>query len=122
MYRLLLFTIVTSNLRAEFSTVVATAAMKATDFEVYGRVQGVFFRKYTKQQADKLGLRGWCKNTDEGTVLGHVQGPTDKVESMMQWLKTTGSPSSQIDKAEFRNHKDISEYTFTDFSIRRDSH
>lgn len=39
----------------------------------------------------------------------------------MNWLKTTGSPSSQIDKADFKNAKDISEYTFTSFDIRRDN-
>ncbi|XP_049872839.1 acylphosphatase-2-like isoform X2 [Pectinophora gossypiella] len=95
-------------------------AMRALDFEVHGRVQGVFFRKYTKQEAEKLGLRGWCMNTSKGTVLGHMQGPSEKVENMMQWLKTKGSPSSQIDKAEFRNMKDITEFTFENFDIRKD--
>ncbi|KAL0830374.1 hypothetical protein ABMA28_002560 [Loxostege sticticalis] len=121
MFRLLVLTAVTSVFRVECSTAATLATtMKAADFEVYGRVQGVFFRKYTKKEADKLGLRGWCKNTAQGTVLGHMQGPTDKVESMMHWLKSTGSPSSQIDKAEFRNQKDINEYTFDDFSIIKD--
>ena len=31
--------------------------------QVFGRVQGVFFRKFTQQQATSLGLRGWVKNT-----------------------------------------------------------
>ncbi|KAG6445259.1 hypothetical protein O3G_MSEX003824 [Manduca sexta] len=93
---------------------------KAVDFEVFGRVQGVFFRKYTKDQAEKLGLRGWCKNTSQGTVQGQMQGPPDKVETMINWLKTTGSPSSRIDKAEFKNQKEISEYTFDNFSIVKD--
>ena len=30
---------------------------------VQGRVQGVFFRKFTQQEARSLGLRGWVKNT-----------------------------------------------------------
>ena len=34
-------------------------------FEVFGKVQGVFFRKYTKQQAQALGVTGWCRNTAE---------------------------------------------------------
>ncbi|KAI5637699.1 acylphosphatase domain-containing protein [Phthorimaea operculella] len=96
-------------------------SLQAVDFEVFGRVQGVFFRKYTKQEADKLGLRGWCQNTSKGTVLGHMQGPTDKIATMMQWLKSKGSPSSQIDKAEFRNQKDITDYEFNSFDIRKDS-
>ncbi|XP_026748896.1 acylphosphatase-2-like [Galleria mellonella] len=121
MLRLLILTTVANVLRVNSSTTVPiTMALKAADFEVFGRVQGVFFRKYTKEQADKLGLRGWCKNTAQGTVLGHMQGPSDKVETMIHWLKTTGSPSSKIDKAEFRNQKDITEYTFENFSILRD--
>lgn len=38
----------------------------------------------------------------------------------MHWLRTTGSPSSKIDKAEFKNEKDITEYSFNDFTIRKD--
>ncbi|XP_075975210.1 acylphosphatase-1-like [Anticarsia gemmatalis] len=120
MLRVLAITAVASVLRANHCTVAVAMTAKAVDFEVFGRVQGVFFRKYTKQEADRLGLRGWCKNTAEGTVLGHMQGPSEKVESMMQWLKTKGSPTSTIQKAEFRNQKEITEYTFQDFGIRKD--
>ncbi|CAG9562391.1 unnamed protein product [Danaus chrysippus] len=95
-------------------------ALRSVDFEVYGRVQGVFFRKFTKEQAEKLALKGWCRNTSRGTVEGQVQGPSEKVDEMMQWLKTTGSPSSKIEKADFKNGKDISEYNFSNFEIRRD--
>ena len=35
----------------------------AVDYEVFGRVQGVFFRKFTNEKANSLGLRGWVKNT-----------------------------------------------------------
>ena len=35
----------------------------AVDFEVFGKVQGVFFRKFTNEKANSLGLRGWVKNT-----------------------------------------------------------
>ncbi|CAH0720174.1 unnamed protein product, partial [Brenthis ino] len=95
-------------------------ALRSVDFEVFGRVQGVFFRKYTKKQADKLDLKGWCRNTSRGTVEGQLQGLSDKVHEMIHWLKNTGSPSSRIDKADFKNDKEISEYTFNNFDIRRD--
>ncbi|XP_041979736.1 acylphosphatase-2-like [Aricia agestis] len=96
-------------------------SLRSVDFEVFGIVQGVFFRKYTKAQADKLELKGWCRNTSRDTVEGQIEGPSDKVDNMIQWLKTTGSPSSKIDKAEFKNDKEISEYTFKSFDIRRDN-
>ena len=40
----------------------------AVDYEVFGRVQGVFFRKFTSEKANSLGLRGWVKNTRYRTV------------------------------------------------------
>ncbi|XP_047509264.1 acylphosphatase-2-like [Pieris napi] len=123
MVQLLLLTTLTSSvIKLGHCTVSASVSMalRSVDFEIFGRVQGVFFRKYTKNQADKLGLKGWCMNTSRGTVQGQMQGPNDKVESMMQWLKTTGSPSSKIDKADFNNNKEIDDYTFKSFDIRRD--
>ena len=35
----------------------------ALEYEVFGRVQGVFFRKFTNEKAQSLGLRRWVKNT-----------------------------------------------------------
>lgn len=89
------------------------------EFEVFGRVQGVFFRKYTKQQADLLQLTGWCQNTRDDTVKGEIEGPEDKVNQMKQWLQNTGSPSSQITKAVFSQLKAIDTPVHNTFVIRR---
>jgi acylphosphatase len=84
-------------------------------FEVSGKVQGVFFRKYTKAKADELGLTGWCRNTPRGTVQGEFEyassssaddNNTDKVESweamaFQNWLCRVGSPRSRIDECTF---------------------
>jgi acylphosphatase len=48
-------------------------------FEVRGKVQGVFFRKYrecSSLKADELGLTDWVKNKsgDRSVVLGEVEG------------------------------------------------
>ncbi|XP_011256643.2 acylphosphatase-1 [Camponotus floridanus] len=90
----------------------------AVDFEVFGIVQGVFFRKYTQKRGKELGLKGWCMNTSDGTVVGHLEGEKTQVEEMKQWLRRTGSPQSRIDKAEFRNEKEISQPSFSNFEIR----
>ncbi|XP_076166276.1 acylphosphatase-1 [Ptiloglossa arizonensis] len=89
------------------------------DFEVFGRVQGVFFRKYTQSRGKELGLKGWCMNTDKGSVVGRLEGEKNRVEEMKHWLRTTGSPQSQIDKAEFRNETEITEPSFNDFAIKK---
>jgi acylphosphatase len=55
-------------------------SLAAVDFEVHGRVQGVFFRAFTGDKARQLGLVGWVRNTNAGTVQGSAQGPADKLE------------------------------------------
>ncbi|XP_061845335.1 acylphosphatase-2 isoform X1 [Colius striatus] len=96
----------------------ASGALKSVDYEVFGRVQGVCFRMYTEEEARKLGLVGWVKNTSQGTVTGQVQGPEDKVNAMKSWLSKVGSPSSRIDRTNFSNEKEISKLDFSGFSTR----
>ncbi|XP_043399743.1 acylphosphatase-2 isoform X1 [Chelonia mydas] len=61
----------------------ASGALKSVDYEVFGRVQGVCFRMYTEDEARKMGVVGWVKNTRQGTVTGQVQGPEDKVNAII---------------------------------------
>ncbi|XP_065167563.1 acylphosphatase-1-like [Atheta coriaria] len=91
----------------------------SVDFEVYGRVQGVFFRKFTQKQAVKLGLSGWCMNTESGTVQGNMQGTASKIAEMKSWLQNVGSPQSRIDKAVFTTEAILKEKPTGSFSIRR---
>ncbi|GIL49584.1 hypothetical protein Vafri_5914 [Volvox africanus] len=88
-------------------------------FEVFGKVQRVFFRKFTQQEAQRLGLHGWCENTASGTVHGELEGPADKVRIMKRWLEKTGSPKSQIEKAVFSKETSIQSYTHDGFNVRR---
>ncbi|XP_077771526.1 acylphosphatase-2 isoform X7 [Canis aureus] len=96
----------------------AARPLKSVDYEVFGRVQGVCFRMYTEDEAKKIGVVGWVKNTSKGTVTGQVQGPEEKVNSMMSWLSKVGSPSSRIDRTNFSNEKTISKVEYSNFSIR----
>lgn len=89
------------------------------EFEVFGRVQGVFFRKYTKQQADSLNITGWCMNTRDDTVKGEIEGPEDKINAMKQWLEKTGSPQSRVTRAVFSALKAIDTPVYERFTIRR---
>lgn len=54
---------------------------------VYGRVQGVGFRYTTQYEAKKLGLTGYAKNLDDGSVEVVACGEEGQVEKLMQWLK-----------------------------------
>uniref|UniRef100_A0A8C6A830 Acylphosphatase-2 n=1 Tax=Marmota marmota marmota TaxID=9994 RepID=A0A8C6A830_MARMA len=64
--------------------------LKSVDYEVFGRVQGSLM--YTEDEAKKIGVVGWVKNTSKGTVTGQVQGPEDKEASSDHVGKLT-SPS-----------------------------
>ncbi|XP_065541210.1 acylphosphatase-1 [Lathamus discolor] len=89
----------------------------SVDYEVSGKVQGVFFRKYTQGEAKRLGLVGWVQNTSHGTVQGQVQGPAARVRELQEWLRKTGSPQSRISRAEFRNEKKLGALEHSDFQI-----
>jgi len=66
---------------------------------VHGRVQGVFFRDYTRREAERLGLSGWVRNEPDGTVSAEFEGPAEAVEEMLGWLRV-GSPSARVDRVE----------------------
>ncbi|XP_026468095.1 acylphosphatase-2-like isoform X2 [Ctenocephalides felis] len=88
------------------------------DFEVFGKVQDVFFRKHTALQAGRLNITGWCKNTASGTVKGQLEGTPRSVDEMKSWLQKIGSPSSKIEKAEFSNEKTVTKPQYRHFKIR----
>ncbi|XP_038209768.1 acylphosphatase-1-like [Zerene cesonia] len=98
---------------------IKKSSLITADFEVFGKVQGVFFRKHTQKKAQELGLKGWVMNTPQGTVIGQLQGPHNAVEDMKIWLQKIGSPKSKIDKAAFRNEGPINNTAFRSFEIRR---
>ncbi|MCZ7400513.1 MAG: acylphosphatase [Candidatus Methanoperedens sp.] len=54
---------------------------------VSGKVQGVFFRTSTKDEADELGLSGWVRNLQDGRVEVVFEGEEGKVEKMVEWCR-----------------------------------
>ena len=68
---------------------------------VHGRVQGVFFRDYTKRKAQELGLDGWVRNLADRTVEAVFKGEADQVEIMVQWLYI-GSPQSNVTEVDIQ--------------------
>jgi acylphosphatase len=67
-------------------------AVRAT-FE--GRVQGVWFRAWTTEQAVARGLNGWVRNCADGTVEALFAGPADIVEDMIAACRQ-GPPAAQV--------------------------
>ncbi|WP_019949440.1 acylphosphatase [Hymenobacter aerophilus] len=69
-------------------------------FTVHGRVQGVFFRQSTRQQARQLGLVGYARNNPDGTVTIAAEGPTEALAALESWCRQGGPVAARVDKVE----------------------
>ncbi len=73
---------------------------KHFDIRVTGKVQGVWFRKYTYDKANALGLRGFVENQPDGSVYIEIESDNiQKLNDFIEWLHT-GSPLSKVDNLE----------------------
>ncbi|MBU2639578.1 MAG: acylphosphatase [Nanoarchaeota archaeon] len=61
--------------------------MKRVHIKIKGTVQGIFFRKFIKDNADKLNLKGWVKNI-KNYVEAVFEGSTSNVHKMLILCKT----------------------------------
>lgn len=61
--------------------------MPCRRFRVEGRVQGVWFRESTRQQAEPLGITGHAKNMPDGSVEVLACGTSDALDQLASWLQ-----------------------------------
>jgi len=54
-----------------------------------GKVQGVFFRANALQKAVELGLTGWVRNLEDGSVEAVFEGERKKIEAAIEWCRTS---------------------------------
>lgn len=59
--------------------------MKAIRIEVFGRVQGVYFRANTCQKALELGIKGYVKNQRDGSVEIIAEGEEGRLKELVDW-------------------------------------
>ena len=76
---------------------------------VQGRVQGVFFRAYTKEEADRLGLVGWVRNRHDGAVEALIEGEAAAVDRMIDWLYQ-GSPMANVVRVQVAEEESSGEH------------
>ena len=63
---------------------------------ITGRVQGVWFRAWTKQEATKRHLSGWVRNRRDGSVEALITGPEVEVADMLATLHD-GPPAANVE-------------------------
>ncbi|HYM58136.1 MAG TPA: acylphosphatase [Solirubrobacteraceae bacterium] len=64
-----------------------------------GRVQGVFFRDSTRQEAERRGVAGWVRNTGDGTVEAVFEGEPDAVDALVE-LCRAGPGHASVERLE----------------------
>jgi acylphosphatase len=62
---------------------------------VRGLVQGVGFRWFAKELAESLGLSGWARNREDGSVELEAEGSTDSLDEFVRRLRT-GNPAAKV--------------------------
>ena len=66
-------------------------------FQIRGRVQGVGFRWFVHREASELGLKGWVRNTEEGSVELVAAGDEESLTELRASLKK-GPRGSRVDR------------------------
>ena len=89
--------------------------MKKVRAIVSGRVQGVWFRANTMQEAKLLGVRGYARNQPDGSVEIVAEGEAAAVETLLAWVGE-GPPLAVVRNVRV---EDLDyEEEFSDFGIR----
>ncbi len=84
--------------------------------EIYGRVQGVFYRASTREKADELGVNGWVRNRADGSVEALAEGDADAVAGLIDWAHE-GPSRAQVERVEVTDEE--FEGDLRGFKVRR---
>ena len=89
--------------------------MQAKRIKVTGKVQGVYFRASTQEQAKQLGIKGWCKNEPDGSVLIIAEGAEENLNALVEWCHH-GPSNASVEKVLVES---IEASGFEGFEIKR---
>lgn len=88
---------------------------KHVEVSIFGKVQGVWFRASTRDQARSLGLSGFVRNEDDGSVYAEFEGPEAAVDAMLRWCQE-GPAHARVDRVVIRDGEGAG---FSGFQIQR---
>ena len=86
----------------------------ARHVSVTGHVQGVFFRAWAREEAERLGVTGWVRNCPDGRVEAHVEGDEAAVEKMIERFRG-GPPGARVEDVRIW---DVDTFDFDGFEVR----
>lgn len=76
---------------------------------IIGRVQGVFFRSSTRDEALRLGIGGWVRNQNDGSVEIVAEGDREQLDEFIDWCRT-GPPDARVDELDTSRSEFLSEF------------
>ncbi len=83
---------------------MAKAKGKGVRATVRGAVQGVGFREAAVRKAGEVGVLGWVRNEDDGTVVVQAEGSEEAVDALVGWLGT-GPRGAEVEEVEVAKTK-----------------
>lgn len=82
---------------------------------ISGHVQGVWYRESARRQAEQLGITGWIKNTNDGSVELTACGQKRQLQTFIDWL-WQGPEAAQVDDVQWQ---EITLEQFSEFKVVR---
>jgi len=84
---------------------------KSVRLYIRGTVQGVFFRQFIKENAERYNVKGFVRNLEDGRVEVFAEGNQEEVEKMIELCKS-GPKHSRIENVEIKEEKfqDLKEF------------
>ncbi len=76
-------------------------ATKRVQLIVRGRVTGVFFRAATQREARRLGVTGWVKNRNDGSIEIVAEGEEDAIKEIISWSHH-GPSAARVENVDVR--------------------
>jgi len=86
------------------------------ELSISGKVQGVWYRKFTEQKANELGICGWVANKKDGRVLARIEHENSQVLEMLLHACTEGPPEAEVERIDVRH---VPAEGFSGFHIKR---
>jgi acylphosphatase len=91
---------------------------RRVSLRIRGKVQGVFFRESTRIEATRLGLTGWVRNRDDGSVEAVAEGEQAALEEFIRWCHR-GPQAARVTDVERMESESTGE--FRAFTVERSS-
>lgn len=89
-------------------------AREHLEISLSGKVQGVSLRYTIKEEADKLGIKGYARNLRDGSVMVEAEGESEQLNEFVGWLKSSPGLSevreSTVGRGEIKGYREFQTY------------